>query len=282
MVDKTKVSGRSAVSGLAINFGLVTITGNCYKPIDVDKTTSLKVVCPECTTPLTQKYHCENGHGPYLPADTAKAKEMDDKSLVPMTPEQVAEAKGSTLVERKFELRIHPREEVEAKLVNGEASYVFYPQSSSEMSFAILRDLIEAHPEYVFLGMTVLRQGGGDKLMRLELGMNGQLLMQEVAWFTDVKEFPAATFDYTPKMYALAENLIESLVEEFDPTEYEPAARARMAKAIADASNGTVTVSAATKVTASATSLEDMLEAALSAAKPKKKPAAKRQTRKAS
>lgn len=265
-------AGRSYASGVQINFGLVQITGNLYKPVETNDTEKLRVVCPDDHQKVVQMYECPD-HGSMLPANTARAKELDDGTLVPMTEQQVKAAKESQLPEKLFEMRVHERAEIGPSLVNGEGCYVFLPGDVSSTSYGILRDLITNHPEFVFIGMINLKKN--DKLFRLQVGMNDQLVFQEVVWFSDVKTMPETDAEYVPKLYGMAENLVTSLLEPFDPADYSRAARERMAAAIAEASgtpqDGTRKPAAKPK----ALDLELMLSTALEATKGKKAPAKK-------
>lgn len=276
-----KPSGRSFASGVDITFGgFVHIHGNLWKPVEKDDTESLKVVCKDCVEKIPQKYECPT-HGTMFPGETGRAKQLDDESLVLLTDEQIKEAKESKLPDKVFELNFHPRDEVEGSIVNAEGMYVFLPADIASETASILHDLIVKHPEYVFIGMINLKKN--DKLFRLEIGMNDQLIFQEIAWFSDVKVMPEPKYDYVPKTYDLADTLVSSLVESFDPEEYTRAARERMAEAIDEASNEPVTANGKAKAPAKpkVSDAEGTLMSALALVATKKKATKKAPAKKA-
>lgn len=253
-----------SVATLAISIGLVNFTGKLYKPGETNTDEKLKTVCPQCVTPMTQEYKCANGHPSLLPAETGKAKQMEDGTLVLLTQEQIEKAKESKLAKGEMEIRIHPLEEVEHLLVPSNLTYVFTP-TGNPATYGLLLDLIVAHPELVFVGMLNLRS---DKLMRLLPGMNGQLLVQEVEWPNDVKEFPTPQYEYPEKLRAQGDTLVMSLVEPFDADAYTKASREAMIAAVEEA-NGGAAVPAKVPVK-KAEDLADVLAASLVAAKAKK------------
>lgn len=262
-----------SVANLAISFGLVNFTGKLYKPAVKNDDESLKLVCPVCVSPMTQEYTCPNGHPNLLPAETGRAKKMDDDTLVLLTPEQIEKAKESKLSKGELEIHIHPMEEIADVLVGSNLTYVFTP-TGNPMSMGLLLDIITAHPELAFIGMLNLRS---DKLMRLLPGMNGQLLVQEVEWPGDVKEFETPEYEYPDKLRDQAETLIASLVEPFDPADYTKESREAMLAAVAEANSGVP--APAKKPAKKADDLADALAASLAATA--KKPAKKAPVKKA-
>lgn len=269
-----------SVAAVAISFGLVNFTGKLYKPAVKNDDESLKMVCPTCVSPMTQQYACPNGHPSLLPAEVARAKKMDDDTLVLLTTEQIEKAKESKLPKGEFEIHIHPLEEMVHLLVPSNLTYVFTP-TGNPVSFGLLLDLIVAHPELVFVGMMNLRS---DKLMRLLPGMNGQLLVQELEWPSDMKEFPIPEYEYPDKLREQGESLIASLVEPFDAENYTKEQREAMIAAVAEANGGAP--APAKKPAKRADDLADALAASLAATtkKParKKAPAKKAPVKKAS
>lgn len=220
------VKHRASVKDFTISIGgLLTSIGDLITPSQTESKTETKLsmICPEGNEKVTQKYHCEE-HGDFLPGECAKGRMNDAGEYIPVSTEMVKDTAKSELPPNVLNLHIHPAETV--SIVPSGASYVFRPRVDNGF-YAVLLKFLDQHPDLVFMGTSNIRDK--EKLFVLQRGLNGQLLLTEVVWPQDVKEFESPTVDDNDLAYEMGLKLFPTITEDFDPDAYKPEARSRLA-----------------------------------------------------
>lgn len=223
---------RAAVSGLTISIGgLLNITGNLIKPtvVNAGKAEVLTSVCPHCEQPhkVKQYYQCTQDptHSGFTIGECHKAKQ-DNDLLIKVSDEDVKAAKESDLPKKRIDVNIHRRSDVEAHVIPDGNSYVFVPDNPKEMLYGVVLDYLKQNPDYVLLGMVNIR---ADKCVSINLGLNSQLVVQEIAWPEDLREFETPEYETSGAASETAASIMEKLVSDFDATEYRKKSRERIA-----------------------------------------------------
>lgn len=274
MTDKSL--GKVAVSDITLSIGMLSTLGSLYtipKP-NAGAEERTKIVCPDCDTPTqfpSQKYICnDDPTHVHTSGEMAKGKQIDGK-IVKLDADALTEARASVLPEKELSLQVHNREDVERYTFPQGNAYVFIPHGSGPLG-AILLDVLKKRRDLCLIAKTNIRKQ--DHLMMVDVELNDQIVVREMLWPEDMKQFPAVPHDKaTPKLMAQAEMLLEASVEEFDVHEYKKDSRERIAALVEEAAAGTApkTKTAAKKQKkASDDDLSAALEAALAAAKKKK------------
>lgn len=238
--DAPKVKHRSHVSGFSIAFGPIEIVGDLLttKIVNADKEEKLRMVCSLCSEPhgVSQFYQCPNDVTHVLaPADCGRAKEDEDGNLIALTDEQVKQAKASAYPARQLHVHVHQYEEVKDYLVTDGSAYIFRPTAGS--SYGVMLDILKTRADLVFMGVTNIRDN--DYLMRVTVGMNGQLMLESLVWPGDLKAVDAPAYEYEPKWFQMAEQFLTAIVEPFDADGYKKEARERMALLVETVKAGT-------------------------------------------
>lgn len=263
-------SHRAYVSDVTIALGPMEVVGDLIPPKESGsaKAEAFVSVCPVCNEPhkAKQSYICteDETHGPFTIGELDKAKD-DGGELIRVTAQEVKGAKESELPEKQLELAVHRLHDVETSVLESGTSYVFRPKGSSKF-YGILLDLLAKRDDFVLMGRVSLR--GIDKLVRIERGLNNQLILCELVWPEDLKAFEAPEYEYKPSLLETAEKLLEGSVTDFEPDDYKREARERIAELIAAKREGRE-VPAATKKDKTVSdddNLEALLELALAEA----------------
>lgn len=239
---------RAASSDVTISLGFASVLGDLHTiPVaNAGKTESLSSVCPACDEPhefMGAALVCkeDKAHGPFVKSQIKMGKMIGDKIVI-VDPNTVKTARESVLPEKSLALQVHKREDVEANTFPMGNAYVFTPKGSSPF-YAILVELLRKRRDVCFIAKTNLRKQ--DHLVMLDLEMNGQLVIRELIWPEDMKEFKAVkpveiTDVQRKKLTAQAETLLDVSIEPFDRDEYKKDSRERVAAAIDEAASGKV------------------------------------------
>lgn len=260
----------TAVGNFILSLGAMEVNGKLLytKVKNADKDEKFTSLCPECESTDGVKQYYEGigcGHGPFTMKDLAKGKEQDDGTIVRLTADEVKQARTSLLPENIVELNVHRAEDVAGKVMAGDNRYIFTPNGSSKL-FGLLIDLIEKRPDLVFMGLTNIRKI--DKLVRISVDLNRQLVVTELLWPEHLAEFETPSVDYKAALLDQAEMLAENSVAEFDLKEYSKASRERIAELLASKTGATPTAKPKKKpVKNDDDDLADALAAAIAATK---------------
>ena len=233
-----------SIGMLSMQFDLVPQARSKGKTASEDKPEpKSRMVCPDQAhdTPVRveQKYHCPDGHGPYFPADVARALETED-GLVFADKDAVAEAKSGGAETGVLDLRVHPAEAVAEACRPGEKGYRLRPAKvkskvparSVEM-YGVLRDLLVARPDIALVGRLLLR--GKLSFYRMEV-WGGQLMLSELVHPDDLADRDSIEVEVREKSVADLGSLLEMHMEEWEPELHRFDEAAALAKVAAAAS----------------------------------------------
>lgn len=261
---------RKYSSDVTISFGLVTLTGSIYPLASKEKEASFKTACPTCAADdiasrMTQGYTCtaDPSHGPFAVGECARCQEVGD-NLVLVSAEEVEQVRG---VEEgtgsALRLRVHPAAQVNRKAWPTGNSYWFDPNKGSEQSYGLLSDLA-GEPDFAFTGTMVLRkQEKFFRIVRAEFG----LVLEELFRPEQVHDFVMPDTGYNGELIAMALELVERQMTDFDPSDYRSTVGDRMAEMLAAKDgDGTPDTAKPTKSKASpANDLAALLQASITA-----------------
>lgn len=284
---------RSVASNVSLTLGMLTVTCDVVPQAipNLKKSTGSVYVCPSCITGETptvnrvsQKYHCTNdeAHGPFEQTALARAREIDD-TLVQVTEEELAAVRTSgTVDDKSIDLHVYPSAQFEAATRPGEAGYRLRPPAKAPSKlltmYGLLMDMA-SRGDVALVGEFNLR--GAEKLYRVnvwtDLDGGRQLCLTEMARPSDLSPLDEiATPPASDKEQALANQLLDLLLEDFDPEDVRNTARERAALLdAAKAENPDVVVSIPTKAAEDKASddLESLLALALAGTSTVKKAA---------
>lgn len=274
-------SDRSYMSKVTLAIGPMSQQGNLYTVLKTNAGEEEKthMTCPDCDSPvefLEQQYRCKDDstHGPFAPADAARGKMVSQpdgsEKIVKVDVDAIKSAKESLRPAGEFDLQVHNRSDVEAHTFARGNCYVFTPTGKGVL-YGMLVELLKKRTDIALVSKTNMRKT--DHLIQVELGMNGQLVIREIVWPEDAKEFAPVQYEKpSQKNMDMAEMLINAAMEDFLPEEYIKEDRTRVAEVIEEAASGQPAKKPSKrKVKQEADAdLSDLLAEALAAVKAKK------------
>lgn len=268
-----QIKARAYQKDVTISMGLMQVSGDLLTPKNTSDVEKFVSICPDCAAggavnKVRQEYECISGHR-HTQGELAKAKEDEGGMLIAVSQDQINSAKKSELEKNVLELNVHLRDQVKDSTLGGGVSYVFRPSNSGHL-YPILVKTLKEHPEYTFIGMMNLRDA--DKLFQVTLGLNDQLVFQELVWPEDLKAFDTPTAEVKESLQKTAEQFIAGSVSEFVPGEYVKGSRKRLTDLVEWVQSGGVFTPDAPAPVPTTTS-DDSLEAMLLAAMKKEKSA---------
>jgi non-homologous end joining protein Ku len=258
---------KTFASGIQLRLGLFTVIADAV-PIrqpNSAKSVSFSLVCPDCDEPqkVQQQYQCPAGHGPFTPAQLHRARETED-GLVPMSAEDLAKVAGE-FIEGAMELRVVSREDVEAKTRPDGGAYRLRlggkKKDASALAYTTLIEAMKANSDKVLLGVLKLNGRVAPTPYKLEV-WEGQLILQSLVRPQDLAERDDLPEGVDEKYVAMASQLIEQMVEPFDPELLADERVQRLAEVLAE-KEGDVVAIAPKKSAGSADDLMAALEASL-------------------
>lgn len=228
---------RAYLTGVTVGFeGLpMEMVGDLINPTKTTKDEQFVTVTPDDPPRRIKQVFVDSADLTRIVArdEARQAKEMADGTLVVVDADAVKEARRvSDLPERRLDLRIFRRSEVESRLCVGGKGYVFEP-SGAAVLYGVVQRFLRERPEYVLMGRINLGARSGEKIMQFSTGVAGNLMVSELVWPEDVVEFETPTWDVVDKVYDTSVMILEASVAEFDPTEWEKAARQRLRDLVA-------------------------------------------------
>lgn len=207
-----------------------------------------------------------------------KGVEVDGK-LVVLSKDEVDEANAPI---QDMVLTFHQRTDVFTSTVAGDKVNNLFPAKGAEKTYDLLRRFLVARPDLI--GMTVWAPSTKNTLWVLDV-VNGHLTASSRCWPEDVRavpEIPAVGDEIKEAEAAMFAQLVESMVEDFDPAKYRDVARQARAELIAskvgDAAALPFDATSGSSAAAGSVDLVAALQASLDSqgVKAKKKPAKKR------
>lgn len=235
MAEQPKL--KAYVSKFTVHLGPISMVGRLIsskKPGQKSKKdpTQFVMVTPD-NEPVVQRYVVEGKKKLWEPGDLARARKLEDGTLVPVEKEVIAEAKTSALPKDILNLTVHDADEVDAALIpEGATMYVFEPDFSDPVNVqwhSLLLSVLREHPEFAYVGVCNLRNTEG--LYRLGLWRD-RLVVQKMVYPDQIEDHqPLADAHLTtvdkPAM-AKAVKMMTKLTAPFDAESFVDATRERL------------------------------------------------------
>lgn len=277
---------------ITLTHGLINISATVSINGATEAEQSLTSVCvgtplgvpDHAPTPLKQHMNCKHC-GPISYADIKKAKVSGDQYTV-VDKEEVAAAHEQVVGTSKklLGLTVHDAEEVFMATLPGKSLYYVEPQGAGQLAgYGLLYDVVSRHPERAFLTEFTPTSRAGLYQLR---AFNGALVLQSLYWPEDVKAAPV-TQAIVPDtgLQGQLDGLLEVMAQPFAPEHYRNDYASALTALLAskEAVIGEVTESSGPRTKTAATTvgavdLSAQLAALLGvpAAKPARKPRARK------
>lgn len=170
----------AVAKNVTLSFGLlscnVTVTSAIEpKPTNKNVCTGTNGHAEHPPVPLAQKLHCPLcGEVPYQ--GVRKAREVAG-GLVLLEAAEMAAAKGDpSALKKRAAMTPHPSSQVELETMTSGKVYHLAPEPGGEVTYTVLRDLLDAHPELAFVCQWTPRSSAGLYQVRVH---NQVLVFQE-------------------------------------------------------------------------------------------------------
>lgn len=231
MANNDKPSHRAYVKGVTISFEDVPLDamGDLIpvKVTNAGKEERFFSLCPECDEPtrVTQVLVCaeHSDHGPLTRDQITRQGREVNGGIVVHTTDVVKEARQSDLPPNELVLHAYHRSDVE--LLPSGSAYVF--RATGGKGYGVLLDFIEKNPNVVLIGRVNLRKA--EKIFQVTRGLNGQMILQELVWPEDLREFDAPVYTYSEKTFELASTFILQCIETYDAQDWTKETRQKLA-----------------------------------------------------
>ncbi|MGI5154681.1 Ku protein [Microbispora sp. CA-102843] len=212
----------------AISFGLVTIPVKLYSATE-QKDVAFHQVHREDGGRIKYKRVCsvDGEEVPY--SDIAKGYELATGEMVVLTDEDFADLPLTT--SRRIDvLQFTPAEQIDP--IYFAKSYFLEPDGQGAKPYVLLRDALERSGQ-VAVVKVALRQRESLAALRVR---DGVFVLETMLWPDEIREadfgFLEEDVDVRPQELKMAESLIETMVADFDPTEYKDAYREALQEVI--------------------------------------------------
>lgn len=237
---------RASLAGVTVSFGVVNFVVDLVPATraKADKraadNVSLKRCCPECkgkqATPIRQKLFCEMGHGPFPQNELAYAVETEN-GLRKVDDQAVSEVKSSTVEVKAVAFSVFPAEQVEAATMpSGNVYRMRVPAKATKATkqgYGLMVHLVN-DPSLAFVAELVVK--GATQLYR-GIYRDGMLTLTEL-YRPSLFHEPEDVYTEVPEALVKAGRaMLNEMVGEFDPAEWDSAAERRLValQAAADA-----------------------------------------------
>lgn len=224
---------RSFASDVGFSIGVMTVQLDVVSQgvPNAKAATAFSLACPIDHGGVRQHYACDNGHiredgSPFTEADLARVRVIDGERY-PVTKDQIAEVTTSGTV-GSVEFRIHPAHQVDAATRHGGAGYRLRPprKSSAQVAevYAVLLHLAR-RSDLAIVGELAMGRTGS-KLYRLS-HFDGQLMLDELIRPDELAPVDDIDVAARDELLAMADKLADTLVADFDPSDYRNTAKER-------------------------------------------------------
>lgn len=211
-------------------FGLISF------PVDVvpqgrtgkREETQFKQLCPQGhkvpgLMPVKQYYECDGGHTGLRQGDLVRGRQTEDGKWVLPTAEEIEAATCGSLEAGAIDLTPHPADVVNSSTRPGEKGYRLRPGRSGKkvtakeaQLYATIRQLVIDNVDKVaFIGSLRIRNSRA--VYRLEV-WDGQLMLTELVCDEDLAARDVIDVDGDPKLLGMAQQFLETSVEDWDPS----------------------------------------------------------------
>ncbi|MEU8174101.1 Ku protein [Microbispora hainanensis] len=212
----------------AISFGLVTIPVKLYSATE-QKDVTFHQVHRKDGGRIKYKRVCsiDGEEVPY--SDIAKGYELATGEMVVLTDEDFAGLPLTT--SRRIDvLQFTPADQIDP--IYFAKSYYLEPDGQGAKPYVLLRDALERSGQ-VAVVKVALRQRESLAALRVR---DGVFVLETMLWPDEIREadfgFLEEDIDVRPQELKMAESLIETMVADFDPTEYKDAYREALQEVI--------------------------------------------------
>jgi DNA end-binding protein Ku len=221
------VAMRSIWKG-AISFGLVTIPVKLYSATE-QKDVAFHQVHREDGGRIKYRRVCTIDGEEVSYSDIAKGYELATGEMVVLTDEDFADLPLST--SRRIDvLQFSPAEQIDP--IYFAKSYYLEPDAQGSKPYVLLRDALERSGQ-VAIVKVALRQRESLATLRVR---DGIFVLETMLWPDEVREaefpFLEEDIEVRPQELTMAESLIETMVADFDPSEYRDAYREALQQVI--------------------------------------------------
>ncbi|WP_432926054.1 Ku protein [Microbispora sp. CA-135349] len=212
----------------AISFGLVTIPVKLYSATE-QKDVAFHQVHRDDGGRVKYKRVCsiDGEEVPY--SDIAKGYELATGEMVVLTDEDFADL-PLTSSRRIDVLQFTPAEQIDP--IYFAKSYYLEPDGQGAKPYVLLRDALERSGQVAVVKIA-LRQRESLAALRVR---DGVFVLETMLWPDEIREadfgFLEEDVDVRPQELKMAESLIETMVADFDPTEYKDAYREALQEVI--------------------------------------------------
>ncbi|MEU7941661.1 Ku protein [Microbispora bryophytorum] len=212
----------------AISFGLVTIPVKLYSATE-QKDVTFHQVHREDGGRIKYKRVCsvDGEEVPY--SDIAKGYELATGEMVVLTDEDFADL-PLTSSRRIDVLQFTPADQIDP--IYFAKSYYLEPDGQGAKPYVLLRDALERSGQ-VAVVKVALRQRESLAALRVR---DGVFVLETMLWPDEIREadfgFLEEDVDVRPQELKMAESLIDTMVADFDPTEYKDAYREALQEVI--------------------------------------------------
>nr|WP_189183108.1 Ku protein [Microbispora rosea] len=212
----------------AISFGLVTIPVKLYSATE-QKDVTFHQVHRKDGGRIKYKRVCsvDGEEVPY--ADIAKGYELATGEIVVLTDEDFADLPLTT--SRRIDvLQFTPADQIDP--IYFAKSYYLEPDGQGTKPYVLLRDALERSGQ-VAVVKVALRQRESLAALRVR---DGVFVLETMLWPDEIRKadfaFLEEEVDVRPQELKMAQSLIETMVADFDPTEYKDAYREALQEVI--------------------------------------------------
>jgi DNA end-binding protein Ku len=214
----------------AITFGMVTIPVKLY-PATESKDVRLRMLCPKHHAPIQERRVCSEGGEELEWKELVRGVEVSKDEFVELEPEEIESAKpeSSTTVDIGDFV-----ESAEIDPIYFEKSYFLEPTDVGAKAFSLLRRALEETDRVALARVTIRTR---ERLATLRT-YEGTLVLETMFWPDEIRstgslDLPeGAEAKVRPKELEMAQSLVASLADRFDPSAYTDAYRASLEELI--------------------------------------------------
>ncbi len=217
----------------AIQFGLVTIPVKLYTATESEYTIRFNMLHETDLTRIQMKVWCPEDEQVISRGETVKGYEYAPDQYVVITDEDLEKVPLKTMRSIEIE-QFAPRDaatEEHAKFTK--QSYYIEPDKIGRKAFYLLRQVLEERGLTAICKVVIRDREALASLDPFE----GTMLLTTLHWPDEIRstrdlDLPAEEFEFKPAELKMAEQLVETMTEAFDPSKYKDEYREALLKVI--------------------------------------------------
>jgi DNA end-binding protein Ku len=217
----------------AIQFGLVTIPVKLYTATESEYTIRFNMLHQTDMSRIQMKIWCPEDEKVISRSDTVKGYEYAPDQYVVITDEDLEKVPLKTVRSIEIE-QFAPRDETtEEHAKFTKQSYFMEPDKIGRKAFYLLRQVLE-EGQLTAICKVVIRDR--EALAAMDPFEN-TMLLTTLHWPDEIRsakelELPADEFEFKPAELKMAQQLVEAMTDEFDPSRYKDEYREALLKVI--------------------------------------------------